>query len=712
MFNVEFNIFSLSGLLILCTFPILTILSLKNYKSELHGIWAIFNIAVGIWGFGALLVSISKDKESAFLYWKLAHVGIIFIPILYFHVSVVFCNLLNKKILFLLYVIFSLFLLSNISNMLFQKNLRFVFSSFYYIKPTILYYVFFCIWALIALAGILNYVFSYYRFTGIKKIQIKYFIFATIFGFSGGLMNFLPVFHIDIFPYGNLLVPLFPIVVTYAILRYRLMDINLIIKKGMVYSISAGILTSFFVVLVITMTKFLSDEAGIASFTITIIAALIIAVLFNPLKNRIQLLIDKTFYKRTYDYYTTIQKVSRELASMFEINKIFSFIGNIIFSTLGLSNIYILSADSGADYKVVYHMSYKGEKKDGKTRNEKVMLERDGDNKHVPRFNINPDFINILRHSDDVVIKDELPGVVEIFGKETIERIEKTMESYNGEVIVPVFVDNKLSVLMMLGEKLSGDIFTREDINLLVTISNQTAVALKNARLYAEKLGADRFASMGLMSATFAHEIRNPLTSIKTFAQLLPEKYKDDEFREVFSKVVIDDIERINRLIKDLLSFSDEKSLTFKENFDVISLMDGVLNNLKTKLNLEDRKIYVEKIYKSVKIILSGDSKKLKQAFINIITNACQAIGESGTLKITITPNGKYVDIMINDTGSGISQEDIEKIFDPFYTTSPMGMGLGLAISKKIIEDHGGMVTVDSEIEQGSTFTVSLPAQN
>ncbi|MCK5512758.1 MAG: HAMP domain-containing histidine kinase, partial [Thermodesulfovibrionia bacterium] len=182
--------------------------------------------------------------------------------------------------------------------------------------------------------------------------------------------------------------------------------------------------------------------------------------------------------------------------------------------------------------------------------------------------------------------------------------------------------------------------------------------------------------------------------------------------REVFSKVVIDDIERINRLIKDLLSFSDEKSLTFKENFDVISLIDGILNHLKTKLNLEDRKIYVEKIYKSVKIILSGDSKKLKQAFINIITNACQAIGESGTLKITITPNGKYVDIMINDTGSGISREDIEKIFDPFYTTSPMGMGLGLAISKKIIEDHGGMITVNSEIEQGSTFTVSLPAQN
>ena len=96
-----------------------------------------------------------------------------------------------------------------------------------------------------AFAGTLNYVFAHQRFTGIKKIQTRYFILATIFGFSGGLANFLPVFHIDIFPYGNLLLPLYPIVVTYAILRFRLMDIHVVIRKSMVYSLSAGILQVF-----------------------------------------------------------------------------------------------------------------------------------------------------------------------------------------------------------------------------------------------------------------------------------------------------------------------------------------------------------------------------------------------------------------------------------------------------------------------------------
>jgi hypothetical protein len=197
MMSNNLNIFSLSGLLILFTFPILTILSLKHYRSKLHGIWSIFNVAVGVWGLGALLISIAKDADSAFLYWKLAHVGIIFIPILYFHVSFVFCELKNKKILVLLYLQSFFFLLLSMSGKLFYNDLRYIFSSLHYIKPTIWYYTFFTIWILTAIAGTLNYIFAYRRFTGVKKTQVKYIIVATIFGFSGGLSNFLPVFYLE-----------------------------------------------------------------------------------------------------------------------------------------------------------------------------------------------------------------------------------------------------------------------------------------------------------------------------------------------------------------------------------------------------------------------------------------------------------------------------------------------------------------------------------
>jgi signal transduction histidine kinase len=140
------------------------------------------------------------------------------------------------------------------------------------------------------------------------------------------------------------------------------------------------------------------------------------------------------------------------------------------------------------------------------------------------------------------LIQDELPNYEENLGQETVDRIKKDLEFFHGEAVVPVFIDDKLKLLIILGGKISGDIFTNEDINLLNTISVQTAIAVKNARLYQEKINSERLASIGMMSATFAHEVRNPLTSLKTFAQLMPEKYNDVEFRDTFSRIVVGNI--------------------------------------------------------------------------------------------------------------------------------------------------------------------------
>jgi two-component system NtrC family sensor kinase len=704
MINENLNLFSVSGLLILFTFPILTVLSLKNYKSKLHTIWAVFNIAVGVWGLGAFLVSIANDAKTAFIYWKIAHVGIIFIPILYFHVSYVFCDLTNKKILVFLYLQAVFFLLLNIFDKLFQDNMRYVFSSFYYFEPTIYYYIFFTSWIITALAGTLNYVFAYNRVVGVKKVQIKYFIFATIFGFSGGLMNFLPVFHLDIFPYGNFLLPIFPIIVTYAILRYRLMDIYLAIKRTAAYSLSAGLLTGLFVVLVLTVTNFLSTFANVSSFRISIFAAVLIALLFNPLRNWIQNLIDKIFYKKSYDYYSIVQQVSSTLASMFDLEKIFPYIGNVVYEAMGIKNVYLLSGVSGGSFDIVYHTSIK------KDKNIKKKTEP-GKTEEI-RVNKFSGIVKFFKTSHDILIKDELANYEELLGQEAIDSIKRDLEVFHGEVVVPVFIDKKLTLLLVLGEKISGDIFTNEDINLLNTISIQAAIAVKNAKLYQEKVHSERLASIGMMSATFAHEIRNPLTSLKTFAQLMPEKYNDIEFRDTFSRIVVGEIEKIDGLISDLLDFSSNKKPTRVNNINLVELVDKIVDYVKGKLEFEKSKIVVEKNYNGSVIQVSGDAGKLKQAFSNIIINGCQAMNDEGMLRINIKPNDKNVDVIVEDTGEGIPPEDLSKIFDPFITTKERGIGLGLAISKRVIEDHNGKIHVKSQLARGTTFTVTLPVQN
>jgi signal transduction histidine kinase len=278
--------------------------------------------------------------------------------------------------------------------------------------------------------------------------------------------------------------------------------------------------------------------------------------------------------------------------------------------------------------------------------------------------------------------------------------------------VVPVFKDKKLIMLLILSEKLSGDMFTGEDINLLNIVSNQVAIAISNADLYKNKVYTERLASMGMMSATFAHEIRNPLTSLKTFAQLMPEKYNDEEFRETFSKIVVGEIERIDGLIGDLLDFSSDKKPSRVNFFDLTSLIDDIVEYVRGKIDFEKKGIIFRKNYSKDEINMTGDAEKLKQVFINIISNGCQAMDDGGILNVDIEPNSEHVDIAVSDTGTGIHPDDISKIFDPFVTTKEMGVGLGLAISKRVIEEHNGQIGVESSLTKGTTFTVTLPVQN
>jgi len=461
-------------------------------------------------------------------------------------------------------------------------------------------------------------------------------------------------------------------------------------KKTITYSLVAGLFTGIFVAFVLIIVRLL-PVAGIDSFKISIIAAVIIALLFNPLRKRIQLSIDRLFFKKTYDYYGIIQKVSRDLAMMLDLRKIYNFIGDTIYSVLALKNIFLLAANPDGSFRVVYHVLYHGDKSFKEPENYGVKKETSED---VKAFKINEDsaVIKYLRNGGGIITKDELPSL-----------------PFNGEALIPVAIDGKFELLIILGGKISGDFFTDEDLKLLGAISNQTAIAIKNTRLYKEKLFSERFASMGLMAATFAHEIRNPLTSIKTFVQLFPEKHSDAEFRNTFSKVVISDIERIDGLIEDFLNFSEKRALVRIDNLDITLLIDDALEYIKNRVKLENKRINVEKFYKNVKITIQGDSKQLKQAFINVIRNGCQAMDNNGILSVRITSDNKKVDISITDTGQGIPPQDIDRIFDPFYTTKTFGVGLGLAISKGIIEEHGGKIMVESELLKGTTFTISLP---
>jgi len=420
---------------------------------------------------------------------------------------------------------------------------------------------------------------------------------------------------------------------------------------------------------------------------------------FNPARHRIKSVIDRIFYKKTFDYYDTINKVNRGLASTFDYEKIYSVVCTTIFSTLDVKVCYLFAASRDGSFKVVYHKPIKWKESEGQGRS-----------KHeLPVLDEGSAVVHYFQDDNDILIRDDLALIKEKSGHRTIENIRDEFDRLGGTVAVPVYDNSELVLLIIVGEKKSDKALSVEDIKLLITISHQAEVAMKNAKLYKEKLEAERLASIGMMSATFAHEIRNPLTSLKTFAQLMPEKYNDVEFRNTFSKIVVDDIERINGLIKDLLDYSTTKSQCI-DSVNISSLVDETIEYVRGKLDIDRKTIQVEKKYeKDVEINTCGDIKKLRQAFFNIFNNGCQAMNDNGVLTVNIRPNGQDVSIDISDTGEGIPPAHMDDIFSPFVTSKEMGIGLGLAISKKIIDDHGGTIQVQSRLSEGTTFTVSLP---
>lgn len=405
-------------------------------------------------------------------------------------------------------------------------------------------------------------------------------------------------------------------------------------------------------------------------------------------------------HKSSYDYYTVIHSISRELNEEFNPDNLCSYIGDTLVSALGLRDLYIFSLLPGGYYGEVYRNSQaimkEGPKKEGAPDFQFKTLKTLDENSEVIMF------LNVFR---EVFIKGKYKAVSESHNK-----INCLLESVHCEVLVPVHVYDKLTLVMILGGKKSGERFHSEDISLLNIVANQTALAIKHARLYQKNIISEKLASIGMMSATFAHEVRNPLTSLKTCAQLMPERYDDAEFRDTFSKIVRDDVRKIEGLIRGLLDFSNKEDMfSGTDNFDLIAVIDETIDNVKYKNTLKNKNIRIEKRYGEDTIKMTGGVHMLTQAISNIIHNGCQATESGGIITVEINPCGQNVNISVQDTGIGMSNEEIARIFEPFYTTKPLGVGLGLAISKMVIEGHGGTIKVESSLSHGTNFTISLP---
>lgn len=221
---------------------------------------------------------------------------------------------------------------------------------------------------------------------------------------------------------------------------------------------------------------------------------------------------------------------------------------------------------------------------------------------------------------------------------------------------------------------------------------------------------AEKMSTLGEMAAVLAHEIRNPLGSIRGTAEILKDDYKPGDPKHEFIEIQIKETERLNRVVEDFLHMArpqpaDIKPCPVQDELETIVFL---LSN-----DARERQIKLVLQPSTVPVIIMADGEKLRQAFLNIAINALQATPPGGSVIISIKAyQTALCEISFRDTGQGIDAETLERVFEPFYTTKPDGTGLGLAITRKIIENHGGTLIVESDVGRGTMVTVRLPMQD
>ncbi|MFC1478620.1 ATP-binding protein [Candidatus Margulisiibacteriota bacterium] len=281
-------------------------------------------------------------------------------------------------------------------------------------------------------------------------------------------------------------------------------------------------------------------------------------------------------------------------------------------------------------------------------------------------------------------------------------------------MLIPLIFHTKIQGFLAVDNKESRRHLSRLNKDLISSIASQIALALENARLNKDAIEAqkqaaqsERLAALGTMVAGFAHEIKNPMVALKTFTDILPTKYEDENFRRRYMEIVPEEVKRVNDLVEEMLSLARKKKQLF-EPVDMLEVISEVAGLCEHSFQENDVS-FVPMIKNWPKI--SGANNQIKQVFLNLFHNAAQAMPKGGELIVSgeVNDDTNRLHIRVSDTGIGISEERIAHVFEPFYTTRHEGTGLGLAITHKLIEDHDGTISVESKINQGTTFTVTFP---
>jgi PAS domain S-box-containing protein len=803
----------------------------KNSKNQINITFSILTLCLTLWTFAIFMYWQTGQANDALWWSRMAYFVTAPVASLFLFFSIIFFPAKPKLTSIAYFIIFfpTLFVMLLSLTPYIVKDVESLKWGFNLV-PGRLYFVFSIYFLGYFGYALVNLILKYIKSSGLIKVQTRYIFIAFFLGAIVGVTFnlILPAVGITKFTrFGTSGAFILCSIIAYAIIRHKLMDIEVVIKRGAVYSALLVLLVCVYAAIVGIWQIFLAHQYQMPPVFLAIIGGLIIALSYRPLENFFSRITDKIFFKQSYDFRLTLFQASRSLATMVDLDIILDFITARLVKDIKISSASIFLWNEREQGFVVKRTA--------------------GLNKGLSeiKFHENHDFIKFFGEKKDFLIIEEVEREYELTGrasrKEILKAVLNDLKVFDGGIILPILFKDKIKGFLYLGNKFSGDVFSNEDIAVLTILVNQTAISIQNAlsieeiremKVYneniiesmtngvitldledrvikmnkvaeeltgikpqeavgrdfaeifgknflfatfgpdilhhkipftrpvnyireeksyvysvsaamlhdsnAKNIGAvitfqditekvlleerirrdERLAYLGSVTAGVAHEIKNPLSSIKLFVKTLPKRMNEPDFIQDFHESVPKEVERLDKLVNDLLIFGKGSKIEAKL-ININRLLEEVIE--KTNQNIADKKLAI-KIAAELSSLpsINADEFQLRQVVLNLVNNAVEAMPNGGTIKVSsyMSPSNHFkiedrdsIVIEVTDTGCGIVKADYKQLFDPFFTTKTFGTGLGLSICYRIINEHGGFLDFKSERHKGTTFWVVLPIE-
>jgi two-component system sensor histidine kinase HydH len=533
----------------------------------------------------------------------------------------------------------------------------------------------------------------------VEKIRLLYLVVGGVATVTAAL--------VDLFPtettMGNIFITIYLYFLSQTLVRYRLLDLNELLGRMVVLAALVLIVTVVYGLLV----KWVDPTRYGLFFFNSLVASTAIIIVFDPLRTRVEALVNRWMFQEKYELFRRIENLRNDLMNVIDVRDLVPKVLAALEDSRRVTHaaLYIVDPD-GSGYELAGHI---GPKPDG--RLDAVA---------------NRAFLERLRRVGVVTVEGLERELAALKNKQGEERegvllMSRALEALNGSVVLAIVGEEQLLGMLALRDERLREAYSSDEIELFRGVAASIGVTMQNSQVYERMKERDRLAALGQMAAGLAHEIRNPLGSIKGAAQYLQPigdklAQQSDAGTKEFLDIIVEEVNRLNKIVSQFLDYARP----YRGDQTPLDVNDVVRKTLHL-IEKEEGAQRVEILTNLVEQLpmVRADAEQLRQVFLNLAINAVQAMPGGGKLQVSTslrrsTRRGAaaaFLEVRFRDTGSGIPVNDVRNLFIPFFTTKEKGTGLGLPISQRIIENHGGTIEVRSQLGAGATFTVLLPIE-